>query len=456
MEEVTTTSNPWSDGLPMSCNNSSSDENVLEFDHVSKRYESSASWVYSGFRHFLRKRKKTASSIGTQDESCPWAVRDLSFTIKRGEAVGIIGENGAGKSTILKLMAGIITPTTGRVLSQGRLVSLIELGAGFNPELSGRDNIYLNGAVLGLSRKEIAEEFDRIVDFSGVGASLDKPVKYYSSGMYARLGFAIASHAKADIVLTDEILTVGDIAFQRQCMQKFEEIKAQSSFVLVSHDHQLVRRICSRAIWIREGIMQLDGSCDKVVDAYLEYVRQRRDDELKGQQPLGPTIGASRWGSGEIEIETVTTHDGNGNDRRVFRTGDGLIIRLRYYVKVPNHDPGFCVQIRTKDDCWVHGTNTFDDGIPIRVQLGRGVIELRYPSLSLLAGTYWLYAGVTSQNDWNAPYDLRVNVQRFDVVTAFPDGGMVRLEHCWNHGEAGVGRQDLPISLAAPHKRTFS
>jgi lipopolysaccharide transport system ATP-binding protein len=143
----------------MSCNNFSSDENVLEFDHVSKRYESTASWVHSSLRHFLRRRKKKASSIGTQDESFPWAVRDLNFTIKRGEAVGIIGENGAGKSTILKLMAGIITPTTGHILSRGRLVSLIELGAGFNPELSGRENIYLNGAVLGLSRNEIAEEF---------------------------------------------------------------------------------------------------------------------------------------------------------------------------------------------------------------------------------------------------------------------------------------------------------
>lgn len=440
----------------MSCRNSSSDDIVLEFDHVSKCYEPSASWVNSMFRHLMRGAKKVASSIGTQDKSCLWVVRDLNFTIKRGEAVGIIGENGAGKSTILKLMAGITSPTTGRVLSRGRLASLIELGAGFNPELSGRENIYLNGAVLGLSRKEITEEFDHIVEFSGVRGSLDKPVKYYSSGMYARLGFAIASHAKADIVLTDEILTVGDIAFQSQCMQKFEEIKAQSSIVLVSHDHQLVKRICSRAIWIREGIVQLDGSCDKVVDAYLEYIRQRRDDELKGRQPMGPTIGASRWGSGEIEIETVTTHDGNGNDRRVFRTGDGLIIRLRYNVKVPNRDPGFCVQIRTKDDCWVHGTNTFDDGIPIRVQLGVGMIELRYPSLSLLAGTYWLYAGVTSQNDWNAPYDLRVKVQHFDVVTAFPDGGTVRLEHHWNHERAGAGGQDQPITLAAQRERNFS
>lgn len=440
----------------MSCKHTSSGENVLEFNHVSKCYEPSVSWVHSGFRHLLRVAKKAGSSIGTQEKSSLWAVRDLSFIIKRGEAVGIIGENGAGKSTILKLMAGITSPTTGRVLSQGRLASLIELGAGFNPELSGRENIYLSGAVLGLSRRELNEEFDRIVEFSGVRGSLDKPIKYYSSGMYARLGFAIASHVKADIVLTDEILTVGDIAFQRQCMQKFEEIKTQSSIVLVSHDHQLVRRICSRAIWIREGIVQLDGSCDKVVDAYLEYIRQRRDDELKGRQPLGPTIGASRWGSGEIEIEAVTTHDGNGNDRSVFRTGDELIIRLRYCVKMPNRDPGFCVQIRTKDDGWVHGTNTFDDGIPIHVQLGVGMVELRYPSLSLLAGTYWLHAGVASQNDWNAPYDLRVKVQQFDVVTAFPDGGVVRLEHYWNHEEVGVGGQDWPISLESKDERKLS
>jgi ABC-type polysaccharide/polyol phosphate transport system ATPase subunit len=366
-----------------------------------------------------------------------WAVRDATFQVERGETVGIIGENGAGKSTILKLIAGITVPTSGSIRANGRLATLIELGAGFNQDLTGRENIYLNGAVLGLSRREIDESFDRIVAFSGLAEFLDMPVKYYSSGMYARLGFSIASHVRADVILTDEILAVGDAAFQRQCLNKFQEIKASSTVLFVSHDLAAIKKVCTRVLWLMGGRIQLDGSSEEVVEAYLESLQQEREVELRTGRLLRPKAGATRWGSGEIEIEEVLTHDGQGRAKTVFRTYEDLVICLHYRIKGPFRDPGFCVQIHSDNEVWLHGTNTFIHGSAVKPEPGVGVIEVRYPRLPLLAGTYWIMAGVASGNDWSAPYDVRMKVQRFDVLTAQPDGGLVCLDHQWSGTSQG-------------------
>jgi lipopolysaccharide transport system ATP-binding protein len=405
---------------------------VLEFDHVSKGYDRHALSFRSALHRTLAKVKHHWTAPNLQEDSLFWAVRDLSFKVYKGETVGIIGENGAGKSTILKLMAGITAPTHGRVVCRGKVASLIELGAGFNPDLTGRENISLNGSVLGLSQSEIKRKFDQIVTFSGLEQFLDTPVKYYSSGMYAKLGFAVAAHVEADIILTDEILAVGDAAFQRQCQKKFQELQSSATIVFVSHDLLAIRKSCTRVLWIRGGRIQLDSKPDEVVDAYLDSVQQEREEELRVGRPKRAIQGAMRWGTGEIEIETVTTHDEQGRDKSVFRTHEELVIRISYRVKGKFVDPGFCVQLHTDQGVWLHGTNTFVDGVACDLDTDTGVIELRYPNIPLLSGTYWIMAGVTSANDWTTPYDVRMKAQRFEVLTASGEGGIIVCDHAWN------------------------
>lgn len=363
-----------------------------------------------------------------------WALRHLSFTIDAGETFGIIGSNGAGKSTVLKLIAGITTPTMGRVQAEGRVVSLIELGAGFNSELSGRENIYLNAAVLGMTRAEIDGTFQRIVEFSGLQEYLDTPVKYYSSGMYARLGFAVAVHAGAEILLTDEILAVGDAGFQRQCFDKFLELKAHTTIVFVSHDMMRVKQICDKVLWLNEGRVQSIGKPDEVIDAYLTHVQQERERKLKGARPLGPDPVALRWGSGEIEIIDVATCDGAGQRKSVFRTREDLLVRIRYKIHGPSREPGFGIKIQAEDGRCIHGTNTFLRAVPLAITAGEGEIAIRYPKLPLLGGQFAITVGAASANNWSAPYDVREKIAQFEVVIADSVVGIMALEHEWEVG----------------------
>jgi lipopolysaccharide transport system ATP-binding protein len=440
----------------MLCDASNKDDVVIEFDRVSKSYDRRAPSLRSALHRMVAMVKQRESPSRPLEDSLFWAVRDLSFRVRQGETIGIIGENGAGKSTILKLMDGITSPTHGRVVSKGRIASLIELGAGFNPDLSGRENIILNGSVLGLSQSDIKRKFEHIVAFSGLERFLDTPVKYYSSGMYAKLGFAIAAHVEADIILTDEILAVGDAAFHRQCHKKFQELQASATIILVSHDLQAIRKVCTRVLWIRGGLIQLDSSPDKAVEAYLESVQQDREAELRGRRPCTASEGVTRWGSGEIEIESVTTHDEQGREKSVFRTREDLVIRIHYRVKGVYRDPGFCIQLHTDQDVWIHGTNTFVDNVPCALDVDTGVVEMRYPRIPLLSGTYWIMAGVTSSNDWAIPYDVKMKAQRFEVLTASGDGGIIGCDHIWTIPEIGLARSEPPAesTLQPLHSKT--
>lgn len=405
---------------------------VIQFDDVSKCYNGLPPTLLRTFSRFFTPSIDSAGNGSGGKQSEFWAIRHLSFEVEHGETLGIIGSNGAGKSTILKLIAGITAPTTGRLAVEGRVGSLIELGAGFNQDLTGRENIYLNAAVLGLTRREIEQRFDRIVAFSGLKDFLDTPVKYYSSGMYARLGFAIAVHVEADILLTDEILAVGDAAFQRQCYEKFQDLKTSTTIVLVSHDLARVKEICTRVLWINEGCLERIGKPNEVVDAYLEFVRLEREQKLKGIRPLGPEPGVRRWGSGEIEIVKVTTHDAHGQPRTVFRTCEDLIVRICYQVHRPFRDPGFGVKIHAADGTCIHATNTFMRATRVAINAEAGSIEVRYSKLPLLAGQYWLTVGVASENNWSAPYDVREFVQHFEIVTTHPNVGFIVLDHEWS------------------------
>jgi ABC-type polysaccharide/polyol phosphate transport system ATPase subunit len=401
---------------------------AIELQDVSKRYQRRPPGLAASLRRWFRAGEAGDGASGL------WAVREATIGVRSGETVGVVGPNGAGKSTLLKLISGITAPTSGRIAVHGRVASLIELGAGFNPELSGRENIYLNGAVLGLTRKEINERFERIVAFSGLSEFLDMPVKYYSSGMHTRLGFSIAIHVEADILLADEVLAVGDAAFQRQCVEKFQELKGSTTILFVSHDLVRIRQVCSRVLWIQGGRVRADGAPQEVVEAYVESVQQERERVLRDQRPLGPTPGADRWGSGEIEILAVTTHDRDGLERRVFRTFDDLVVRIHYRVHGPFREPGFGVRLYSADGTWVHGTNTFIKSAPVTIEPDAGMAELRYSRLPLLAGVYCVSVGVAPANNWNAPYDSRERIQQFEVIPSMPDGGLVCLAHEWQAG----------------------
>ena len=404
-------------------------DTVIELQNVSKRYERRARTLRDSLAQLLGRGGQRGAAAERRGEF--WAVRDLSFAVRRGETLGIIGPNGAGKSTVLKMIAGITAPTSGRITAKGRVGTLIELGAGFNPDLTGRENVYLNGALLGLTRREIDRRYDQIAAFSGLGEFLEGPVKYYSSGMYAKLGFSVAVHVEPQILLTDEILAVGDAAFQQQCLEKFQELQASTTIVLVSHDLAMVEKICGRALWFEGGRLESEGEPRKVIDAYLESVHQDRNRGRMTGRPLGPDPRAKRWGSGEIEIMEVITCNGHGEPRTVFRTLDELVVRIHYQVKGPFRDPGFCVNICTEEDVFLHGTNTFNQGVPVKIAQDTGIIEVRYPRLPLMVGTYWLTVGVTSENDWSAPYDRCSRARKFEVLKTSPEGGLVSFDHSW-------------------------
>ena len=402
---------------------------VIELQNVSKRYERGARTLRDSLARLLGRRGQQRVAAERRGEF--WAVRDLSFTVRKGETLGIIGSNGAGKSTVLKMIAGITAPTSGRITVKGRVGTLIELGAGFNPDLTGHENVYLNGALLGLTRREIDRRYAQIAAFSGLGEFLEVPVKYYSSGMYAKLGFSVAVHVEPQILLTDEILAVGDAAFQQQCLEKFQELKASTTIVLVSHDLVMVEKICGRALWFEGGRLESEGEPLKVIDAYLESVYPDRDRRRTTGRPLGSDPRAKRWGNGEIEIMEVITCNGQGQARRVFRTFEELMVRIHYRVNGPFRDPGFCVNICTEEDVFLHGTNTFNQGVQVKIAQDTGVIEVHYPRLPLMFGTYWLAVGVTSDNDWTAPYDFCHRVKKIEVLRTSPEGGAVCFDHSW-------------------------
>ena len=299
-------------------------------------------------RHFrtLKSALLEGSLVGraTEEETIT-ALRDVSFEVARGEAFGIVGSNGSGKSTLLKLLAGILRPTRGRVLVDGRVAALIELGAGFHPEISGRENVFINGALLGLSRREIERRYEQIVDFSGLADFMEEPVKNYSSGMYVRLGFAVAIHTDPEILLVDEVLAVGDESFAHRCLRRIEELLAAGRTVLfVSHSLALVEGLCDRVAWLEGGTLRAVGEPRRVVDAYRQAVAEaesaehQRSKEEREAAEAAPAEAAApaevlRWGSGAAEITAVRLLDEVGAERYHFASGEAVTIDPRSYAR---------------------------------------------------------------------------------------------------------------------------
>jgi len=409
---------------------------IVRLDHVSKRFI-----VHHERPRSLKELMVQAFRRRDSSREELWALRDVGFEVEAGETLGIIGPNGSGKSTILKLIARILEPTTGEVSVNARVSALLELGAGFHPDLTGRENIYLNGSILGLSRREIAEKFDAIVDFSELARFIDMPVKHYSSGMYVRLGFAVAINVEADILLVDEVLAVGDEAFRPKCWNKIMEHKSRGRTILfVSHALDTVETLCDRALLLHGGRVVADGDPRDVIYEYRRLTGDARySRQQAGPSEEGETIEEvmdslpTRWGSGEIQFTEVKLLDGEGRERRVFETGETMVVRLGYRATVPVRDPLFQVQI-WNGNVMCHGTNTGRRGIHTGEIRGSGAFEIRYDPLDLLGSSYFLRVAILpSRFHQNEPYDKLEMACPFEVRSSWPQGGgLMALDHQWS------------------------
>lgn len=352
------------------------------------------------------------SPLETRHPSHFWALRDVSLAVQPGETVGLIGSNGAGKSTLLKLVSGVSAPTSGRVRVRGRIGALLELGAGFHPELSGRDNIYLNAALLGMGRVETRRKFDSIVAFSELENFIEMPVKHYSSGMFARLAFSVNIHVEPDLLLVDEVLAVGDQAFQRKCLERIDALRLQGVTVMfVSHALDTVRALCARAVWLERGRLLADGPTETVTRQYLDRASG------VGAGPLAEASGQpeSRWGSRRVEITRVRLLDDHGVECQAFNTGAALAIDLEYVAAEPVTGPVFGLAIHRFDGVHVCGPNTRFSGLDLGRVVGRGSVRYVIPSLPLLDGLYQISVAVVNQTDTET-FDFHDRAYPFRVV----------------------------------------
>ncbi len=380
-----------------------------------------ASKVYRRYgrrAHGTLKSAVIARPSGPAASNGVFALDGVSFEVPAGETLGVIGANGSGKSTLLKLLAGIVRPTRGSVEVRGRLAALLELGAGFHPELSGRENVEITGLLLGLTRKEIAARFADIVAFAGVEEFLDAPVKTYSSGMAVRLGFAIAAHSDPDVLLVDEVLAVGDEAFSHRALEKFAEFeRSGKTLVFVSHDLPLVAERCRRAIWLEAGRIRADGPSADTVNRYRERVA-----ETEGRRRLDEMTHGARVGSGAARIESVRLRDASGRPAGGLRSGEPASLEMTVRAAAPLEDFVFGFRVSTVAGVVVFGTNTALEGMrPGRFE-GEARVTLAVPSLDLAPGVYSVDAAVHAKD--GAPYDALADVLRFEVAAERPGAGV--------------------------------
>lgn len=387
------------------------------------------------------------------------ALQDVSFEVAAGRTFGVIGRNGSGKSTALKLVAGITKPTSGVVSVRGRISALIELGAGFHPEISGRENVYINGIMLGLSKREIARRFNEIVEFAELEEFIDAPVKTYSSGMYMRLGFAVAIHVDPDVLLVDEVLAVGDEGFTHKCLDKFSEFRRRGkTIMLVTHSLGVVERFCDEALWLDGGRVRAQGDPKRVIDAYLTSVEESEERELAtttaravasvdaapSETPAPPAPATAqpesavqdmfravegRWGSRQVEIADVTLLDKNDQPTFVFHSGEPLSVRLRVIAHVPAADFVFGVSLFNAEGVCCYGTNTFIEEMDPESLTGEATVTFAVESLELVEGTYKLDVAVHTCE--GAPYDYHRLLYTFRVKSRTPDVGIYRPRHHW-------------------------
>lgn len=420
------------------------------------------------YRRYARKKQfatlKSALLKGSlirdlqPDETFP-ALRGVSFQVPKGCTYGVIGRNGSGKSTLLKCVAGITRPNEGHVHVDGRISALIELGAGFHPEISGRENVFINGIMLGLSKREIARRFDEIVEFAELEDFIDAPVKTYSSGMYMRLGFAVAIHVDPDVLLVDEVLAVGDQGFTLKCLDKFAEFRRRNkTILLVTHSLDLVEKLCDRALWLDAGKTRAEGDPRRSVAAYvidvekLEEQQLAKDEETRVAHAVADAAAATgplpddpvetgeapvnmfkategRWGTREVEITAVTFVQSDGQPGHVFQAGDPLEIRLKVRAHQPTRDFVFGFGLFNADGVCCYGTNTNIENLSPGEISGEGEVRFQIDSLKLVEGTYKIDVAVHKMDGY--PYDYHRLLYTFRVKSRTKDVGIYRPDHRW-------------------------
>ncbi|MHB0828993.1 MAG: ABC transporter ATP-binding protein [Schaalia turicensis] len=350
-----------------------------------------------------------------------WALKDVSFDIPEGKTFGLLGHNGSGKSTLLKCIARILTPDQGSITARGRIAAMLEVGSGFHPELSGRENVYLNGAILGMSRAEIDKKFDAIVDFSGIKDFIDQPVKNYSSGMYVRLGFSVSIHVEPDILLVDEVLAVGDTEFQERCMGKFAEFRNEGrTVVVVSHGLEQMKTFCDEIAWLDHGVLQEVGPAATLIDKYSDIAHN-------AQQVPG---GGTRFGTGEARIERIELLNADGRPTDKVPMGQPVTIRMHYHCDERIDKPVFGTSIDTRDGIFAWGLHGMDDGfVPDVIEPGKGYVDVFIPRMMLRPNQYLLSASIQ-------PPHLTTVIDALQKATAFEvpvspmmeSGGLVALD----------------------------
>lgn len=354
-------------------------------------------------------------------------LQGISFKVRKGEAIGLVGHNGCGKSTTLKLLTRIMYPDSGEIIMRGRVSSLIELGAGFHPDMSGRENIYINASIFGLSRKEIDERLHDIIEFSELEQFIDNPVRTYSSGMYMRLAFSVAINVNADILLIDEILAVGDANFQNKCFRKLKEIKKSgTTIVIVSHSLGQIEQICERSIWINDGKIQAEGNPYEVHPEYLRYMDDRRNGEEEGEEEETKKVERSH---GHAYIENVIMTNKQGNEVKKFQTGEDIKFLFEIKAKQTVREVHVGVSVVREDGVYCYGTNTANDGIAYIVVEGAATLELTLNNISLLPGRYYLDFEIKDLDGYVLDYYQRA----FDIeiISETVDVGICKIEHTW-------------------------
>jgi len=445
-------------------------EPIIDISHLNKKYA-----IYS--RPFDRVKELLMFGRRSVHQEL-WALHDIHLRVRPGESIGFIGSNGAGKSTLLKMISGISSPTSGRIAVRGRISALMELGAGFHDDFTGRENIYMNCSILGMNRSQINRKIDEIIAFSELGEFIDRPIKIYSTGMFMRLGFSVAINTEPDILLIDEILAVGDEYFQTKCYDKIKEFRRQGKTVIfVSHSTNTVRGLCERAVWLEGGRIRADGDSVEVTDLYLNFQRRRighrrqqeglpQEDLLQESvspdedtvdtattESLAETPALTRQGTREGEIHKVEILDANERPREIFDFGETVIIRLHFRSRGQVADPNIGVSIWRNDNILSYGSSSAKDATSLETLPAAGYVDYVIPESTLMNGEYEVSAAIFCPDDIH-PYDFHNRLYRFQVRCRRRDEGVIYLPHYYRYvfddGATIITRQ---ADMTAPRRR---
>jgi len=402
-----------------------SENTVIEVSGLGKRFRREmlsrdyGTWKSLVIRPFTQKRKRDYITV----------LDGVNLEVARGRTLAVIGQNGSGKSTLLKILAGIYKPDQGRVQVKGRISSLIELGAGFHPEFSGRENVMINGTILGLSKREITERMDHIIAYSGLEDFIDAPVRTYSSGMYVRLGFSVAVNVDPDVLLVDEVLAVGDEAFSHKCEDKINQFRRSGKTIcLVTHDMGAVEKFADEVVWLDGGCIAARGEPRRVIDAYRQKVA-KDEDTIRRSQCAEDELEKDRWGDGDVLIKAVRLLDGAGSERAVFQSGSPLVVEMDFARQRPTDDLVFGIAIHTAQEVLCYGTNTHLEKLNWTDFPEKGTVRLSIERLDMVQGSYFLDVAAHAKD--GRAYDYITRASSFAVRSSLADVGVFRPPHKW-------------------------